>query len=350
MKYSTLGRSGLEVSRVCLGTMTWGTQNNQGDADAQLAYALDQGINFVDTAEMYSIPPAAETSGNTERIIGDWLARNAARRADFILATKIVGVGLPWIRDGGPITGATVIEAVDGSLQRLQTDYIDLYQLHWPNRSTPHFGRHWPGAVQFSEAQTQQEIDSMHDILQGLKKCVDAGKIIHCGLSDDTPWGISQFMRLGAEHDLPLMTSIQNEFNLLCSKDHPYLIEQCLHENIAFLPWSPLASGVLSGKYLNGQRPAGSRWTLSSRQGFFRDTEAVEAAVKAYQSLAAENNMTVAQLALKWVDNIEGVTSTIIGATSQSQLKENIEAFSFDFSDELTEKLDGLFRRHAMAF
>ncbi|MEC8206669.1 MAG: aldo/keto reductase, partial [Pseudomonadota bacterium] len=278
MLYSPLGRSGIDVSRVCLGSMTWGMQNNQADADEQIAYALDKGVNFIDTAEMYAVPPSPDTYGKTEQIIGNWLARNKDKRDNLVIATKIAGNGLPWVRDAGDITRQAVVEAVDASLKRLQTDVIDLYQLHWPNRTSPHFGKQWPGKVRFSEADTEQNIAGMLDILEGLNDCVKAGKIKHCGLSDDTPWGISQYLRLSEQHNLPRMVSIQNEFSLLHAKDWPYLIEQCIHEDIAYLPWSPLGGGMLSGKYLNGARPEGSRWTLVQRNGLFRDTAQSQAA------------------------------------------------------------------------
>ncbi len=300
MKYSVLGRSGLKVSRVCLGSMTWGVQNDQQDANQQIDYALDKGINFIDTAEMYAIPPAPETYGTTETILGNWIAKNVAKRSDIVLATKIAGKGLPWIREGGAITGDAVVQAVDNSLQRLQTDYIDLYQLHWPNHAFPHFGRHWPNDISFGKTNAAQALDSMHDILRGLQRCVNAGKIRHCGLSDDTPWGISKYIELAKEHNLPRITSIQNEFNLLHHKDSPYLLETCVMEDIAYLPWSPLGGGVLSGKYLNGVRPAGSRWSMSQRQGLIREGELVDAATAAFKEVADKHDITAAQMALQW--------------------------------------------------
>ena len=206
MKFSILGSSGLNISRVCLGSMTWGVQNNQNDANEQIEYALSQGINFIDTAEMYAVPPSPDTYGKTEAIIGNWLAANPTRRKEIVLASKIAGAGLPWVRDGGPITGKAVIQAVDASLKRLQTDYIDLFQLHWPNRLTPHFSKHWPNQVKFSEANGADHSAQMLDILQGMKQCVDAGKIRFCGLSDDTPWGINTYLKLSEQHDLPPQT------------------------------------------------------------------------------------------------------------------------------------------------
>lgn len=344
MQFSTLGRSGESVSRVCLGSMTWGLQNNQQDADLQIAYALGQGINFIDTAEMYAVPPSVDTYGKTEAIIGHYLKKNKHQRQQTILATKIAGPGLPWVRDGGPITGDTVISAVEASLKRLQTDYIDLYQLHWPNRQSPHFGRNAPNHYKFSDTNADEQTASMLAILEALDKCVKAGKIRYCGLSDDTPWGINTFLKLSESHDLPRMVSIQNEFNLLHTKDWPYLIENCVHEDIAYLPWSPLATGMLSGKYLNGERPEGSRWTIQQRNGLYRNTEASEAAVKAYQEIAIANGITPAQLALKWCDQVDGVTSTIIGATNMMQLKENIEAFKTPLTEQALSDISGVLK------
>jgi len=350
MQFSTLGSSGESVSRICLGSMTWGLQNNQQDADQQIAYALEQGINFIDTAEMYAVPPSAETYGKTESIIGDYLKRHAHQRKDIVLASKIAGNGLPWVREGGPITGDAVISSVDASLKRLQTDYLDLYQLHWPNRTSPHFGKHSPNSYAFSDTDTSQQMDSMLDILHGLAECVKAGKIRHCGLSDDTPWGINAFLKLSEQYNLPRMVSIQNEFSLLHAKDWPYLIENCVREDIAYLPWSPLATGMLSGKYLNGQCPPGSRWSIKQRNGLFRDTPESEAAVKAYQEIAQANEITTAQLALKWCDQVDGVTSTIIGATTMSQLKENIEAFKAPLSEQALSDISAVLKKYPAPF
>ncbi|MFT6916858.1 MAG: aryl-alcohol dehydrogenase-like predicted oxidoreductase [Motiliproteus sp.] len=350
MKFTQLGNSDIRVSRVCLGSMTWGMQNTQEDANRQLEYALSQGINFIDTAEMYAIPPTAQTCGTTETLIGNWLGENPGRRKELILATKITGSGLPWIRHGGPITGAAVIAAVDASLKRLQTDYIDLYQLHWPNRTSPHFGKHFPNQFKFSEFDVRQEEAQMLDILQGLASCIKAGKIRHCGLSDDTPWGINTYLKLSEKYDLPRMLSIQNEFSLLHAKDWPYLIENCVHEHLAYLPWSPLAGGMLSGKYLNGERPAGSRWTLMQRNGLFRDTPLANSATAAYVEIANTYGYTPSQLALAWCDQVEGVTSTIIGATSIAQLQENISAFSMPLSQAALSDINSVFKRYPLPF
>lgn len=350
MQYSTLGSSGLTISRVCLGTMTWGQQNTQADADAQLAIALDAGVNFIDTAEMYAIPPRPETYGATEQIIGNWLSRNSGKRDKLVLATKMAGNGLNHIRDGSNISPATLVQAVEGSLQRLNTDYIDLYQLHWPNRRSPHFGRHAVNQIPFSEVDARQQQDEILAILQTLAKLVQQGKIRHCGLSNETPWGISQYLKLSEQHNLPRMVSIQNEFGPLHTKDWPYLIEQCQHDKLAYLPWSPLAGGALTGKYLNGQRPVGSRWTLVQRNGLFRDTAESNAAIRAFVALATELTLSPAQLALAWVDQVDGVTSTIIGATSTAQLQENIAAFATPLNSEMIEAVNPFLRHYPQPF
>jgi aryl-alcohol dehydrogenase-like predicted oxidoreductase len=350
MKYVPLGSSSLNVSRVCLGSMTWGLQNYQQDANAQIDYALAQGVNFIDTAEMYAVPPSKKTYGKTESIIGNWLAANPSKRKDIVLASKIAGPGFSYIRNGSHISGKTVIEAIDNSLTRLQTDYIDLYQLHWPNRKSPHFGNHWPNTNGFLKEDSAEQTEQMLDILQGLADSVKAGKIGHCGLSDDTTWGINQYLRLSEKFDLPRMVSIQNEFSLLHTKDWPYLIENCARENIAYLPWSPLATGILTGKYLNGSRPEGSRWTFMQRNGLFRDTKNSNAAAQAYVDLAQKFNITPAQLALAWCDQVRGVTSTIIGATTMNQLEENISAFNTELSKELIIEINEVLKEYPVPF
>ncbi|WP_100913936.1 aldo/keto reductase [Pseudoalteromonas spongiae] len=350
MKYAKLGSSNIDVSRICLGTMTWGVQNNQLDANQQIELAAEHGINFMDTAEMYAVPPTPETYGKTEEIIGNYFAKNKQKRDDWVVATKIAGNGLPWIRNASDITGQAVINAVDASLKRLQIDTIDVYQLHWPNRTSPHFAKHRPNQISFTNVDTKAHQAQMLDILQGLDHCIKAGKIRHYGLSDDTTWGIHTFIELAKAHNLPRPVSIQNEFNLLHAKDWPYLIEHCVHEKIAYLPWSPLATGMLSGKYLNDARPQGSRWTLMQRNGLFRNTETAQQAVAEYCQLAAKLGITPSQLALAWCDKVDGVTSTIIGATTQQQLAENIAAFELNLPDDFMAQVDAIWRKYPLPY
>lgn len=350
MKYSKLGRTDLRVSRVCLGTMTWGKQNTQQDADDQISLALDAGVNFFDTAEMYAVPPAPDTYGKTELIIGDWFSRNAHRRDEVILATKIAGNGLSWIREGGDITAAAVKNAVEQSLRRLQTDYIDLYQLHWPNRTSPHFAKHWPGKLKFSSVSTEQQTAEMLSILTALDECIKEGKIRHFGLSNETPWGINEYLKLSELHGLPRVASIQNEFSLLHAKDWPYLIENCVREDVAYLPWSPLAAGALSGKYIDGARPEGSRWSFAQRNGLFRDTELSNSAIKSYKDVAGAHGLTPSQLALAWVDQVDGVTSTIIGATKLAQLEEDLKAFEIGLSEAALKDVTSVFKQYPLPY
>ncbi|WNO61307.1 aldo/keto reductase [Rheinheimera sp. MMS21-TC3] len=350
MQYSLLGKSGVSISRVCLGTMTWGNQNTQHDADQQLDYALSQGINFIDTAEMYSVPPSAATYGATEKIIGNWLARNPQQRQKITLASKMAGSGLAYIRDGSAMTPASLIQAVDQSLLRLQTDYIDLYQLHWPNRVSPHFAKHVPGQISFKQFDSQQQREQMLGLLQALQSCVDAGKIRFCGLSNETPWGLSQYLQLSKQESLPTMVSVQNEFSLLHTKDWPYLLEQCHHQQVAYLAWSPLAGGALTGKYLQGARPEGTRWSMLQRNGLFRDTVKSNQAIAAFIELAASHKVAAAQLALAWVNQVEGVTSTIIGATSMAQLQQNIAAFKLEITPAIQADITAFLQQYPLPF
>ncbi len=350
MKKVKLGSSDLQVSEVCLGSMTWGEQNTQAEGHEQIDYALDQGINFIDTAEMYSVPPSKDTYGATEAIIGNWIAANPSKRGDIVLASKIAGSGVPWVRGGSPITGASVKVAIEDSLTRLKTDYIDLYQLHWPNRVTPHFSKHWPGKIDPTRTNAKKESEGMLDILQALDVAMKEGRIRNIGLSDDTPWGISEYLRLAEKHDLPKMVSIQNEFSLLHLKDWPYLIENCVFNDVAYLPWSPIAGGALSGKYANGAKPEGCRWTMQQRNGIFRDTTLSHQAIAAYQEVADANNLTLVQLSLAWVYQLTGVTSTIIGATSMAQLKEDIGAYEIALSDEILEQVSAVIKRFPQPF
>ncbi|MCW8092610.1 aldo/keto reductase [Alteromonas sp. ASW11-130] len=350
MKYHPLGRSGLNVSEVCLGTMTWGIQNTQADANEQLAMAIDANVNFIDTAEMYPTPPNEQTYGETERILGHWLNRHRHYREQLVIMSKVAGRGLSYIRNGSKISGDSLTEALDNSLARLNTDYLDVYQLHWPNRPTPHFGKHWPGSTNPLNTEIDNEIEGMRDILLALDRAMASGKIHHWGLSDDTPWGIATYLKLCDEMNIERPVSIQNEFSLLHTKDWPYLIEQCVFEHIAYLPWSPLATGILTGKYMGGERPAGSRWTYIQRQGLFRDKPAAHDATKRYQQIAERLNISSAQLALAWCKQVSGVTSTIIGATSKQQLSQNLEAFKLELAPSTLSQIDEVLQRYPVGF
>ncbi len=350
MKYNPLGDSQLSVSEVCLGTMTWGIQNTQTDADAQLSMALEAKVNFIDTAEMYPVPPNAQTYGDTERILGHWLNRHPHHREQLVIMSKVAGSGLDYIRGGSKISGDSLTKALNDSLKRLKTDYLDVYQLHWPNRPTPHFGQHWPGKTDPQHFDIEVETEGMRDILTALNKAMSDGKIRHWGLSDDTPWGIATYLKLCDEMGIERPVSIQNEFSLLHTKDWPYLIEQCVCENIAYLPWSPLATGMLTGKYLEGKRPSGSRWTYVQRQGLFRDKPAGHEATKHYQRIAANLNISSAQLALAWCKQVPGVTSTIIGATSVDQLSQNLDAFKLTLEPATLKQINEVLHQYPVGF
>ncbi len=351
MKKVALGSSNIQVSQVCLGSMTWGSQNTQEDAFEQLDYATNErDINFIDTAEVYAVPPSKDTQGLTEQYIGNWLAANPGKREEVILASKITGIGIKWIRDGEGIVPEAIMPAIEGSLKRLQTDYIDLYQLHWPNRPNPHFSRHWPNDIDVTQINAPKEQDNMLRVLEELDKAKKAGKIRECGLSDETPWGISEYRRLAEQHNLPKMVSIQNEFSLLHLKDWPYVIESAHCHDMAYLPWSPLAGGALSGKYANGQKPEGSRWTIIQRNGIFRDTAHSHNAIAAYQAVADKHKLSLTQMCLAWVYQQAGVTSTIIGATSLEQLKEDLDAYDVALGDEVKADIAGVIKNYPQPF
>lgn len=331
MQYRRLGSSALEVSRVCLGTMTFGQQNTEREAHAQLDLALDAGVNFIDTAELYAVPARAETYGASERIVGSWLRRQPRDRV--VLATKVAGPsrGLGWIRGGPPALDAANIQAaIEGSLSRLQTDYVDLYQLHWPERNQPMFGQ-W----QYDPAR-ERECTPIRAQLEALSALVKAGKVRYVGLSNEHPWGVTEFLRLAREHDLPCIVSVQNAYNLLNRVFEYGMAELCAREQVSLLAYSPLAFGLLSGKYLADPRAAGR---LTEFPGFGQryDKPSVAPAVAAYVKLAAELGHSPTALALAFVTGRWFVGSTIIGATSLEQLKENLEAADMTLSEsELT--------------
>ena len=345
MEYQKLGRSDLDISLIGLGTMTWGLQNTEAEGHEQMDYALDQGVNFFDTAEMYAIPPSETTYGSTEKIIGSWFAARK-NRDKVILASKMAGPGLSWIRGGSVIDGNTIQLAVDESLKRLQTDYIDLYQLHWPNRGSYHFGQIWQHSPEFDGQRVE---DNFIEVLQAMASLIQAGKIRHVGLSNETAWGTMKWLQLSEQHDLPRMVSIQNEYSLLCRHFEPDLNEIALQENCGLLAWSPLARGMLSGKYLNGACPEGSRFSIETRHEH-RVCPQTDAAITEYISLARRFNLDVCQMALAFVHQQAFVSSTLIGATGMAQLKSNIEALQLKLSVEVLEEIEAIRRVHPMPF
>jgi len=341
MKFNKLGRTDLQVSEICLGTMTWGRQNTEQDAHQQMDYALDQDINFFDTAELYAVPTIPESYGLTEQYIGTWF-KKTGNRDKVILASKVAGAGVPWIRDGSPINATSIRKAVEGSLSRLQTDYIDLYQLHWPNRGHYHFG----GGFEFdpTKQDTHAELANMLEVLETLDALVRDGKIRHIGLSNESAWGTMQFLRLAEANDLPRVASIQNEYGLLRRIFDHDLAELSHHENVGLLAYSALAAGALSGKYLDGVIPKGTRGELSPA-ATYRNSPYSEPAIRAYMALAKEHGLDVCQMGLKFALDRPFMTAVIIGATSMEQLKTDIGAKDIDLSEEVQSGIDKIFRQ-----
>lgn len=342
MEYRRLGRTDLEVSVICLGTMTWGQQNTEAEGHEQMDYALEQGINFFDTAEMYSIPPKAETQGSTERIIGNWF-KARGNRDKIILASKIVGRGTSdWLRDDKSPTRVTrkqIFEAVDKSLKRLQTDYIDLYQIHFPERPMP-----WgSNPTRFSKAAFERPDDEtpIAEQLDAFAEVVKAGKIRHLGLSNESAWGTMSFVQDSAARGTPRVQSIQNAYSLLNRTFETALAEIALREDVGLLAYSPLAQGFLTGKYLDGARPAGTRTTLFDRGQRYQGAGAEEA-IKQYIAVAREAGLDPAQMALAFVNSRPFVTANIIGATKMEQLKTDIASISVTLSPEIEAKIDAI--------
>ena len=334
MKFKKLGTTELDVSLICLGTMTWGTQNTEKDAFEQMDYSLDQGVNFFDTAELYSVPPNSDSYGKTEVIIGNWFEKRK-NREKIILASKIAGPGCNWIRGGrNSFDEKTIGEAINGSLKRLKTDYIDLYQLHWPERSTNYFGKR-----DYTINSDEGEWNSFESVLEALGKFIKSGKIRYIGMSNETPYGLSRYIELSKSKNLPRMMSVQNPYNLVNRTYEIGMSEISIREKCGLLVYYPLATGALSGKYRNGQMPKNSRQALF--KGWERHLNPL--AMKAYEEyfkLAKENNITMAQLAQAFVNTRPFVTSNIIGATTMDQLKENIDSVNIELSDEIVNKIN----------
>lgn len=331
MKYRQLGNSDLKVSEIALGTMTFGEQNSPQDAARQLDYAVARGVNFIDVAEMYPVPPCAETQGRTEDYVGRWLSKQP--RDELIVATKITGPGrgFEWIRGGPRITPKQIQAAIDGSLTRLKTDYIDLYQIHWPDRNVPTFGQ--------SEYDPGKERDTTPIVEQlgAFAQLIQAGKIRHVGLSNETPWGVCQFTRAAEAAGLPRVVSIQNAYNLLNRTFEYGLAETCHREQLGLLAYSPLGFGTLTGKYLGGA--GAGRMTRFPGFGQRYDKPMVAQAVAAYVALARQENLHPATLALAFVRSRWFVASTIIGATTMAQLQQNLDSVDVELNADLLGKI-----------
>ena len=333
MNYKKLGNTDLDVSTICLGTMTWGEQNTQEQAFEQMDFALSNGVNFWDTAELYAVPPRKETYGDTEEIIGNWFEKTKKRK-EVILATKVAGPARDYLRNGeNSFTGPNLESALNNSLKRLRTDYIDLYQLHWPERNVNNFGR-------LGYVHKENDWNKFEDVLGELDKYIKAGKIRYVGLSNETPWGALNYLQLSKDKNLPRMMSIQNPYSLLNRSYEVGLAEVSIREKIGCLAYSPLASGYLTGKYRNKNFPKGSRmerdfdfWTRYRKPN-------TEAAVELYYKICEKHNLNMTQMSIKFCEIQEFMTSVIIGATTMEQLKSDIESVNVNLSNEVIEEIN----------
>ncbi|HXC59444.1 MAG TPA: NADP(H)-dependent aldo-keto reductase [Steroidobacteraceae bacterium] len=345
MEYRPLGRTNIKVSAIGMGTMTFGEQNTEAEGHEQLDYAFDQGVNLIDTAEMYSVPPRAETYGSTERIIGTWL-KKSGRRDKVVLATKVAGpgavLGVGHVRGGdNSLNRQNILAAVETSLQRLQTDYIDLYQMHWPSRPTNFFGRL---GYEHAESVNGAQAVAIEETLGAMGELVRAGKIRHVGLSNETPWGVHRYLQAEAQ-GLPRIASIQNPYNLLNRTFEIGLSEMSIREDVSLLAYSPLAFGLLSGKFLNGARPPEARMVRWSRFSRYMNEYAVRA-TEAYAGIAAKHGLNFAQMSLAHARQQRFMTSVLIGATTMEQLKTNIGSAAVTLDREVLSAIDAVHRSH----
>ena len=339
MNYKKLGNTDINVSTICLGTMTWGEQNTQSQAFEQMNYSLENGVNFWDTAELYAVPPKAETYGHTETIIGNWF-EETKKRKDVILASKVGGPSRKYMRNGeNSFTGKNLEDALHGSLKRLKTDYIDLYQLHWPERNVNNFGK-------LGYEHKENDWNKFEDILENLKKFIEQGKIRYVGLSNETPWGVMNYLQLAKDKDLPRMMAIQNPYSLLNRSYEVGLAEVSIRENIGCLAYSPLASGYLSGKYRNKQFPKGSRmerdfdfWTRYRKPN-------MENAVEDYYKISQKYDLDMSQMSIKFCEVQDFMTSVIIGATTMEQLKTNVESVKVNLDSEVIKEINNVQKKY----
>jgi len=339
MNYKKLGNTDLNVSTICLGTMTWGEQNSEKEAFEQMSYAIDNGVNFWDTAELYSVPPKESTYGLTEEIIGNWFTKNK-KRHEVILASKVAGPSRSYLRDGqNSFVGKNLENALNSSLKRLKTDYLDLYQLHWPERNVNNFGK-------LGYTHKESEWSKFEDVLVNLKKFIDQGKIKYVGLSNETPWGVMNFMQLYKDKNLPRMMSIQNPYSLLNRSYEVGLAEVSIREQIGCLSYSPLASGYLSGKYRNGAMPKGSRIERDYEfWGRYRKPQS-ENAIEEYYKISKKYNLDMSQMAIKFCEIQDFMTSVIIGATTMDQLKTNIESVKVKLDKDIINEINAIQRKY----
>ncbi len=345
MKMKPLGRTGISVSELCLGSMTWGSQNSEAEAHAQIDFALDRGINFIDTAEIYpTTPRLRETAGRTEAFIGSWI-KKSGRRGDIVLASKVAGKGSDVVRDGAAISGRTLRIALDDSLKRLKTDYLDLYQLHWPNRGSYHFRQTWK--YDPSRQDTAKMMDETADILEAADTLAREGKIRALGLSNETVWGTAQYLRIAEARDWPRIASIQNEYSLLHRIFDTDFAELAHHEDVRLMAFSPLAAGMLTGKYAAGAVPEGSRKSMQPDLNGRWNEHSVKA-LDAYLAIAAGHGLDPAQMALAWALTRPFMLSVIIGATNMDQLKTDIGAADIPLTDEVMAEIQAVYRAHPL--
>nr|WP_315151600.1 aldo/keto reductase [uncultured Flavobacterium sp.] len=336
MKYTTLPNTDIKVSKICLGTMTFGQQNTESEGHAQMDYALEKGVNFFDTAEMYSIPSREETYGSTEKIIGTWF-KKTGRREEVVLASKIAGPNplFGYMREKLDFSPASIKYALDKSLERLQTDYLDVYQLHWPERKTNCFGQR---GLKIQEDAWE---DNFHEVLETLDGLVKSGKIKHVGVSNENPWGMMRFLEESKYNNLTRIKTIQNPYSLLNRLFENASAEVCLRENVGLLAYSPLAFGVLSGKFLTGESHPNARLSLFPQYARYSSAQSTEA-TKLYQEIARKHGLTLTEMALAFVQHQPFVTSSIIGATTMEQLKENIDTIDVVLSNEILKEIDAV--------
>ena len=350
MKYRTMGRTDVKVSEICLGTMTWGSsQNTEQDAHQQISMALDNGVTFWDTAELYPVNPmSAETQGDTERFIGSWLKQHKNTREKLVLASKVSGPGR-HLRNGEGFNRKSIKDAIDGTLERLGTDYVDLYYLHFPNRRYYHHGNHWAYMPENPEADAAIEAN-MLETLETIGELVKAGKIKHFGLSNETAWGVMAFLRLAEQHGLPRVAALQNEYNLMYRLFDTDLLEVCMREGVSLMPYSPLAAGWLTGKYYHEARPEGSRFTLPSYRDNQRLVYHAQKAADAYVDVARKHELDPAQMAIAFTLLNPCVASSIIGATTLEQMEADIGAAKVVLDDAVLKDIDAVRRMFPMPY
>lgn len=347
MKKHKLGRTNIEVSEICLGSMTWGSQNTESEAHEQIDFALDNEVDFIDTAELYPTTPLRpETQGRTEEIIGSWV-KNSGRRDDVVIATKVTGNGIKWIRDGAGFSPDAINDAVDGSLKRLATDRIDLYQLHWPNRGSYHFANYWTYNPQAQDCSTVR--DDLEACLEALDALVRSGKVRAIGLSNETCWGTTRFLQIAEARGFERVASIQNEYSLMRRIYDTDLAELSHHEDVGLLAYTPLAAGLLSGKYLDGAAPKGSRGAIIPNLHGRLSPDSLEV-VRKYVDIANAHGLDPAQMALAYCLTKPFMTSVIIGATTMDQLRSNIGAASVTLSDDVISAIEKVHRSHALPY